>query len=53
MHLCVCIDSHSVICLLSFQNNYGIDWDGPVSSEEDERVEIPDTPCPLTALQYE
>lgn len=33
--------------------DYGVDWAGPVSSEDDCIVEIPNTPCPLTALQYE
>lgn len=47
--------SNDLLCAHRFiiQNDYGIDWDGPVSSEGDARVEVPDTPCPLTALKYE
>ena len=28
-------------------NQYGIDWDGPVNTESDNFVEVPDTTCPL------
>lgn len=28
-------------------NQYGIDWDGPVNTESNNFVEVPDTTCPL------
>ena len=28
-------------------SQYGIDWDGPVNTDGDNLVEVPDTSCPL------
>lgn len=32
---------------------YGIDWDGPVSPEDHQRVEVPATVCPLSNDKFE
>ena len=41
-----CGDSST--CILQEEiNQYGIDWDGPVHTEGDNSVEVPDTTCPL------
>lgn len=40
-----------IVCLLKGQinyNDYGIDWDGPVGSEDNRLVEVPATPSPIS-----
>jgi hypothetical protein len=32
-------------------DDYGIDWNGPIPYQDDCHINIPETPCPLSAEQ--
>ena len=32
---------------------FGVDWDGPNVEGNDAAIDVPETPCPLSLLQYE
>ena len=41
------LDLRKFILLQEQIGHYGIDWDGPVNTDGDNLVEVPDTSCPL------
>ena len=41
------LDLRKFILLQEQIGQYGIDWDGPVNTDGDNLVEVPDTSCPL------
>ena len=38
--------------LFNQDSNYGVDWDGPLTTEEDDAVIVPEIGCPLSDADY-